>query len=209
MRNNLITKFILVALVLIIAGCYQGRPSEKEPIHLVPNMDQQPKYRPQAESFYFKDGATMRQPVEGTVARGELRDDVEFYFGRNIDQNSAGSFLTSLPPSITYSQALLLRGQERYDIFCSPCHGRTGNGRGIIVDRGMAPPPSFHLDHMRKYPAGQIFEVITNGIRNMPPYKYQIPVEDRWAIVAYFRALQRSQNAKLEDIPEHLRDKVN
>jgi mono/diheme cytochrome c family protein len=103
---------------------------------------------------------------------------------------------------------LLKRGQERFNIFCSPCHGRLGDGKGIVVERGYSPPPTFHSDRVRSFPDGHIFDVITNGIRNMPPYGPQIPASDRWAIVAYFRALQRSQNATVNDIPVELRDQV-
>lgn len=193
--------FIIISIV-IVAGCYQGRPSKDEPIHLNPNMDNQPKYRPQAESNFFEDSSTMRTPVEGTIARGELREDSRYYFGK--EEN--GEFIKKLPVEINMS--LLLRGQERFNIYCSPCHSRIGDGRGIVVERGMVPPTSYHIDRLREVPDGQIFDVITNGIRNMPAYKYQIPVEDRWAIVAYFRALQRSQNATIIDIPEDMKDKI-
>lgn len=104
---------------------------------------------------------------------------------------------------------LLQRGQERFNIYCSPCHGKTGDGKGIIVQRGMLPPPSFHEARLLQAPDGHFFDVISNGIRNMPTYRHQIPVSDRWAIVAYLRALQRSQNATINDIPVDLRGNVN
>ena len=100
---------------------------------------------------------------------------------------------------------LLKRGQERYNIYCAPCHDQTGSGKGIVVKKGFLPPPSMHLDRLRESPDGHFCDVISNGIRNMPSYKHQIPISDRWAIVAYVRALQRSQNAKTEDVPEELR----
>jgi len=192
----------IAACLMLIAGCYQGRPSKDEPIHLNPNMDNQPKYRPQAESKFFENGSTMRTPVEGTVARGELREDSRYYFGK--EEN--GEFIKTLPVEINMS--LLLRGQERFNIYCSLCHSRVGDGRGIVVERGMVPPTSYHIDRLREAPDGEIFDVISNGLRNMPAYKYQISVEDRWAIVAYFRALQRSQNATVDDIPEDMKDKI-
>lgn len=207
MRTNkyVLTNFLFVLVgTLFIAGCYQGRPSKKEPIHLNPNMDNQEKYRPQEESRYFVDGATMRVPVEGTVARGELREDTEYYTGKTDN----GEFIKTIPLRVPYNMQLIERGQKRYDIYCSPCHGRIGNGRGIIVERGMVPPPTFHSDSIRAYPDGRIFDVITNGIRNMPAYKYQVPVEDRWAIIAYFRVLQRSQYAPIEDAPEAVRNEM-
>lgn len=197
-RTSHITIFALLLVLLTVSGCFQGQPSSKEPIHLNPNMDRQQKYRPQAESNYFEDGATMRPIVEGTVARGLLKDDSEFHFGKD----SNGKFIIEFPKKINVNMELLLRGQERFNIYCSPCHGRVGNGRGIVVEKGMVAPPSFHVDSIRVYPNGRVFDVISNGVRNMPPYKYQVPVEDRWAIIAYFNALQRSQNATLQDVPQ-------
>lgn len=202
MSNVKLHVLLIIVISLLISGCYQGRPSKDEPIHLNPNMDNQPKYRPQAESKFFEDGSTMRTPVEGSVARGELREDTRYYIGK--EEN--GDFIKAIP--IDIDMKLLIRGQERYNIYCSPCHSRIGDGRGIVVERGLVPPTSYHIDRLREAPDGQIFDVITNGLRNMPPYKYQIPVEDRWAIVAYFRALQRSQNATIDDIPEDMKDKI-
>jgi hypothetical protein len=202
MSKILLHIFVISICFMMIAGCYQGRPSKDEPIHLIPNMDNQPKYRPQAESNFFEDGSTMRTPVEGTVARGELKEDSRYYFGK--DEN--GEFIKTLPIKIDMS--LLTRGQERYNTFCSPCHSKTGDGRGIVVERGMVPPSSYHVDRLREIPDGQLYDVISNGLRNMAPYNYQISVEDRWAIVAYIRALQRSQNATIDDIPEGMRDKI-
>jgi len=193
---------LTIFVALLVVGCYQERPSKNEPIHFNPNMDIQPKYRPQAKSAFFEDGSTMRQPVPGTVARGELRDDVAFFTGKD----ESGNFVKRVPATV--DAQLLARGQERYDIYCSPCHSRMGDGRGIMVSRKYVPPPSFHDDRIRKMPDGQVFDIITNGIRNMPSYRHQIKPGDRWAIVAYVRALQRSQNAKLEDIPEELRDRI-
>ena len=193
---------LLVLCLALAAGCARQRTSEKPPIHLNPDMDRQQKYRAQAYSPFFDDGATMRVPVAGTVARGELRDDDVFYRGKT----AAGDFVRKGPLPVTMQ--LLERGQERYDIYCSPCHSRVGDGRGIMVTRGYVPPPSFHTDRIRDFPDGQIFDVISNGVRNMPSYRHQIPPGDRWAITAYLRAVQRSQKASVEDIPVELRDKV-
>jgi len=186
----------------LMSGCVRGVPSNRPPIDIIPDMDDQPKYKPQGESKFFADSAAMRPPIPGTVARGELHEDVEFYQG--LDSN--GNPLISSPVHVTME--LLKRGQERFDIFCSPCHGRLGDGKGIVVERGYSPPPTFHSGRVRQLPDGHIFDVITNGIRNMPPYGPQIPASDRWAIVAYFRALQRSQNAAVNDVPVELRDQV-
>lgn len=189
---------LLGAALAVIAGC-QGRPSEKPPIHVNPNMDLQPKYKAQSESRFFVNHATMRTPPAGTVAVGELREDVVYQTGRD----EKGELIKRSPVPTTIN--LLKRGQERFTIYCSPCHGQTGKGNGIVAQRGFLPPPTFHSDLLRSYPDGQIYEAIANGIRNMPSYRSQIPVADRWAIVAYVRALQRSQFASADDVPSEIR----
>lgn len=195
------SSFVFILMILLIsAGCYRKRPSEKPPVHLNPNMDNQEKYKAQSESEFFTDHSAMRQPVEGTVARGYLREDTEFYEGKN----TKGDFIEKAP--VVFDMNTLERGQERYNIYCSPCHSRVGDGRGIMVNKGYLPPPSFHIDRIREMPDGQIYDVITNGIRNMPSYRHQIFPDDRWAIVGYVRALQRSRNATMDDIPEEKRD---
>ena len=206
MRSMTIKILCLVTLAAVLGaalvGCARGRKSEEPPIHLNPNMDDQPKYKAQAESEFFEDGATMRMPVPGTVARGELRDDDVFYKGKNPD----GSFVKEAP--VEADLKFIKRGRERYDIYCAPCHSRVGDGRGIMITRGYIPPPTFHSDRIRQMPDGQIFDVITHGVRNMPSYAHQVPPADRWAIVKYLRALQRSQNASKDDIPVELRESV-
>lgn len=197
----LILIFTCLCLVAVL-GCTRGMPSAKPPIHPNQNMDDQPKYKPQASSEFFVNGQAMRLPVDGTVARGWLHEDVVYYTGKTKD----GNLVKKNPVPVTLP--LIKRGQQRFNIYCSPCHGRTGEAqgiKGIVVQKGMLAPPSFHEQRLRDVEDGHIFDVITNGIRNMPPYKYQIPVEDRWAIVAYFRALQLSQNAKAEDVPAAVR----
>jgi mono/diheme cytochrome c family protein len=189
-------------MALVVTSCYRGKPSEDPPIHLNPNMDSQPKYEAQEESEFFENRMTMRPPVAGTVARGDLREDDAYYRGKNAD----GSLVARMPVDITMD--LLQRGKERYNIYCSPCHDQTGSGKGIIIKKGFLPPPSMHLDRLRQSPDGHFYDVISNGIRNMPSYKHQIPVADRWAIVAYVRALQRSQNAKASDVPEEIREEL-
>jgi len=197
--KSIILIVLQTALVLtLIQGCIRGNPSDDPPIHFNPDMDDQPRYDAQEESSFFPDGASMRIPVAGTMARGDLRQDKSYYEG--IDKN--GKLLDEAP--VFFSRQLLERGQERYDIFCAPCHSRMGDGQGLVVQKGYIPAPSFHLDYMREYTDGHIYNVISNGIRNMPAYKYQIPVADRWAIVGYFSALQRSQNARATDIPEEI-----
>ncbi len=183
---------------IFFTSCYQGRPSEKPAIHINPSMDDQPRYDPQEKSMFFADGATMRPPVEGTVARGFLKKDIAFYKGKNANDD----FIDKIPMKVTMD--VLSRGQQRYNIYCAPCHSTVGDGKGIVPKRGFLPPPSFHQDYMRDYKDGYIFDVISNGIRNMPGYDKQIPVEDRWAIVAHFRVLQRSQYASQQDVPSDI-----
>jgi mono/diheme cytochrome c family protein len=144
----------------------------------------------------------MRQPVPGTIAADSLREDKAYYNGRD----ERDSLLAKMPVPVTMQ--LLKRGQERYNIYCAPCHGQTGDGQGIIVQRGYLPPPSYHQNRLRNVTDGYVFDVITNGVRNMPSYRHQIPVADRWAIVAYQRALQRSQDANINDIPLEMRESV-
>lgn len=192
---------ILLGFVLLV-GCTRQHPSEKPPVHLNRDMDNQLKYKAQAESKFFEDGATMRTPVAGTVARGNLREDDIFYKGRYAD----GRFAEKAPVEIT--RQLLDRGRERYNIYCAPCHSRVGDGRGIMVNRGYIPPPTFHSERIREMPDGEIFDVITNGVRNMPSYRHQINPQDRWAVIIYLRALQRSRNATIEDIPAELRESI-
>lgn len=192
-------KLLALLWMTIFVSCLQERPTENPPIHLNPNMDDQPKYEAMEESRFFLDKSAMRMPVEGTVARGQLNENSAYYRGKNAN----GNFIRKMPVHITLP--LLERGQKRYNIFCAPCHGLTGTGQGIVTKKGFLPPPSFHLDRLRDIEDGHIFDVISNGIRNMPAYNYQVAVADRWAIVAYFRALQRSQNATLEDIPEDIK----
>ena len=166
-------------------------------------MDSQQKYKPQSLSKFFTDGSTMRHPVEGTIARGSLNADEVYYTGKT---DKSEEFVKKSPVKITAKG--MERGRERFNIYCAVCHGGAGDAKSIMVEKGYIPPPSFHSDLIRNYPDGHIFNVITNGVRNMPSYKFQIPVKDRWLIVNYLRALQRSQNADLEDVPQNKRDRV-
>ena len=192
--------FVLTTLALMtMIGCFRGRPSEKPPIHLIPDMDDQPKYKAQSSGPIFSDNSAMRTPVPGTIAKGQLQQEDELYTGKY----NTGMFVKLSPVNITLP--LLQRGQQRYDIYCAPCHSKIGDGQGILIKRGYIPPPSFHSDRIREFNDGYIYDVINNGVRNMPSYGHQIRNMDRWAIVSYVRALQRAQNASLEDIPEQLR----
>jgi len=202
LHTTKITIIIIFTAMMLLSGCTRERTSENPPIHLNPNMDNQEKYKPQAESQFFADGATMRTPVEGTVARGELRDDDEFFIGKDKD----GKYIKEAPVAVTAEA--LQRGQERFNIYCAPCHSKVGDGKSIMIEKGYVPPPSFHIDRIRDMNDGEIYNIITNGIRNMPSYRHQINPNDRWLIILYLRALQRSQNARLNDIPEHLGDTI-
>jgi hypothetical protein len=158
------------------------------------DMHDQPRYEPFERSTFFADGRSERPLVKGTVARGHLDDDPLLDQGK-VDGKPA----TEFPFPIT--RAVLEHGHERYDIFCSPCHDRVGTGQGMIVQRGLKAPPSFHIERLRAAPPGYFFDVITNGFGAMFDYADRIDVRDRWSIIAYVRALQLSQNAKLDDVP--------
>jgi len=177
------------ALLVVDAGCVRGCPSSRPPIHINPNMDWQPRYDAQEESRFFYDGAVMRPPVPGTVARGQLHEDTAFQTGKD----ESGQFLAKLPGD---AEALLPRGEARYAIYCQPCHNRRGNGQGILTQRAGVPVPSFHDDRIRQLPDGEIFDVITNGKGLMPSYAYPIPVADRWAIIAHVRRLEHDTQAR-------------
>ena len=194
---------ILIVFSFILVSCFRGTPSEKPAIHLNPNMDDQNRYDPQEESSFFADGRAMRDLVEGTVARGELNADDAYY--RAMDKD--GKWLKTIPAHVTID--FMKRGQERYNIFCAPCHSKAGDGKGIVIKRGFLPPPSFYQENVLAFDDGYIYNVISNGVRNMPAYKKQIPVNDRWAIVAYVRALQRTQTATKDDIPQDKLKELN
>ncbi len=194
--------FSVLLLAVLMAGCYRGEPSKDPPLHLNPNMDDQPRYDAQEPSHFFEDGSVMREQVAGTVAQGQLHANIEYYYGRTAD-----SMLVKKMP-LMLSTDLLQRGRECYNIYCSPCHDQTGSGQGIVIKKGFLPPPTFHQQRLQEVEDGHVFEVINKGIRNMPTYRHQIAVADRWAIVAYVRALQRSQNARLMDIPVEMQDSI-
>jgi hypothetical protein len=165
-------------------------------------MAKQPKYqRPYQVSDFFEDGQSSRPLVEGTVARGQLRVDRAFYEGMQGDR-----LIDHVPMKV--DRDVLARGRERFNIYCSPCHGRVGDGDGMIVRRGLSRPPSFHEPRLRDAPAGHFYHVIANGYGAMYSYASRVPPEDRWAIVAYIRALQLSQHASLADAPPAERSKL-
>ena len=196
-----VASFIPIALIMRARVTTTDKPR----IHIVPDMDNQPKYKAQSRNALFADRRAMRPQVEGTVARGTTLGNPGLSTGK-IGED----WVDGIP--VTVDSQLLKRGRERYDIFCSPCHGLVGAGDGMVAKRAdellegtWTPPTSFHTDLIRQRPDGHLFNTISNGIRNMPAYGPQISVEDRWAIVAYVRALQRSQNATVDDVPPDIR----
>lgn len=183
-----LSRSLLIALALLAGACRQ-------------DMHDQPKYKPLAASAFFADGKAARAPVKGTVARGHLHADEALYAGR-----AGGRRLAEFPLPVT--RRLVERGRERYTIFCSPCHGALGDGHGMVVRRGFRQPPSFHEERLREAPPGHYFDVITNGFGAMASYASRVAPEDRWAIIAYVRALQLSQRARLEDVPPEKRKEL-
>jgi hypothetical protein len=178
----------LAACALLLAGCRQV-------------MNTQPRYSPLQASDFFADGMSARRLVAGTVARGHLRIDEQLYTGK-----TGNRLADTFPFPVT--REVLERGRERFNIFCTPCHGAPGNGDGVVVQRGFRTPPSYHLDRLREAPPGHFFDVITNGYGAMASYAVSVPPRDRWAIIAYIRALQLSQRAPLADVPPSERQKL-
>src|SRR6266404_5380244 len=165
--------------ILVLAGCRQ-------------DMHDQPRFKPLAMNDFYPDLRSARNPVDGTVARGQLHEDVYFYTGKVGD--NPGDYM---PFPVT--EDVLTRGRERFNIYCAPCHSRVGDGNGMVVQRGYRHPPTLHQDRLRNAPLGYFFDVMTNGFGAMPDYAAQIPPRDRWCIVSYIRALQLSQNATQAD----------
>ena len=182
-RSRFRRSALLPAVVglLLVAGCRQ-------------DMHNQPKYRPLRAATFFADGSSARALVEGTVARGTLQEDAAFFTGK-----VGNTPVKELPFPV--DDQVLARGQDRFNVFCSPCHDATGSGRGMIVQRGYRQPPSLHDERLRIADAGYFFDVMTNGFGVMPDYRMQLSARDRWAVIAYIRALQLSQHADKADIP--------
>ena len=179
---KLLRLLLIMAVAFTVVGCRQ-------------DMHDQPKYTPLEPTEFFANGSSSRQYVEGTVARGQLRLDKHLYEGRD----AAGEYVGTFPFEI--DEAALERGHQRYDVFCSPCHDRIGQGNGMIVRRGFRRAASLHDDRLREAPVGYFYDVISNGFGAMSAYASQIPVEDRWKIIAYVRALQLSQDAPMSEVP--------
>lgn len=201
----------LAALVLAsgtLSGC-RGMKSGKPPIHPNLNMDFVQRMEAQEANAFFADNASQRQPVAGTVRRGLLQTtaNAPFFYGRD----AAGTYVPEIPVEVTGD--LLARGQERYGIYCTPCHGIAGDGRGIVAvgnggqGYGFA-VPSYHTEGLKARPDGYIYDVILNGVNSMPSYGHEMPASDRWAVVAYVRALQLTQDAPEATVPARERERL-
>lgn len=188
-RRRRVLCALALTSVVVTSGCARGCTSSRPPIHINPSMYNQPKVLPQTASTFFYDGASMRQPVPGTIPIGGLKEDTAFFTGKGAD----GQFVASPVP---VNEALVERGRQRYAIYCQPCHDARGDGKGILFQRANVPTASFHQEKILKYADGQIFDVITNGQGLMPSYRWPIPPADRWAIIAHVRELQRKRAAK-------------
>jgi mono/diheme cytochrome c family protein len=188
-RKRRVLSALALASVVGLTGCARGCTSSRPPIHLNPSMDDQPKVLTQTASSFFYNGSAMREPVPGTVPIGGLKEDAAFFTGKRAD----GQFIATIP--VTVDDALLERGRQRYVIYCQPCHDARGDGKGILFQRGNVPTASFHSEKILKYPDGQVFDIMTNGMGLMPAYRWPIPPADRWAILAHVRDLERKRLA--------------
>jgi mono/diheme cytochrome c family protein len=209
-------------LLVLVAFCFSPGCQQQ--------MAKQPSYRPDEPSAFFPDGRAARPVVPGTVARGHLKTDTHLFTGSRFGEGigpaqsaalvgAAGGSLLGLAASLAMgaedhatrvfpfpiTAQVLQHGRDRYQIYCAVCHDELGTGHGMIVERGYTPPPSYHIERLRVSPVGHFFEVVTRGYGSMPSYKRQIPARDRWAIIAYIRALQLSQRFPVQDLPEPMR----
>lgn len=216
----IVSLVITVALIpLALAATARAVPTKKPRIHFVQDMDNQPKFRAQRLNDLFKDKRAMRPPVAGTVARGNLNEDGHYNLGVVND-----AWATTFPEQVRVDMGLLDRGRGRFEIYCTPCHGYAGFGDGMVNQRiqqilensdsavvkgtTWVQPKSLHEQLISEQPIGQLFNTITNGVRTMSGYAAQIPLADRWAIVAYVKALQKSQDADLNDLPADQRSNL-
>ena len=206
MKRTTFTALALALVSLGMLGACRGAPSDDPPLYVFPDMDWQPKIQGQEASDFtgFGDGRGNRLPVPGTVARGQLHEDEGLYEGKKD-----GAFLNKAPIEVT--EKTLARGEERFNIYCAPCHDRTGSGNGMVIQRSanaFPKPPEFFGDRVRGLSDGEIFDTITHGIRNMPGYAYQIPAQDRWAIITWVRVLGRAGHGTLDDVPADARGHI-
>lgn len=195
---------MLILAFAVISGC-RGQRSKNSPVHMNPNMDHQTKGLAQEYSFDIPKGTVgfgQTTHIEDPARDQFLKENTAFYLGKN----AAGEFVRSVPMEV--NQDIIKRGQERFNIYCGVCHDRAGSGKSLIVKRGLLPPPDLADQRIREMVDGELFNIITEGVRNMPGYKAQIPARDRWAIVTYVRALQKSRFATEDDVPSVLKEEL-
>jgi len=209
--TGLVYGLIIVAVASVVPFALAAKArytkSSSPRIHIIQDMDSQPKYKAQRENSFFADNRAARPAIDGTVAVGDARDDEKFYQGKEGD-----GWARTFPSQIALNDATMERGRQRFGIYCTPCHGQIGLGDGMVAKRADSlaqgtwiPPTNMTQEYLRQMPVGQIFNSISNGVRNMPGYAPQIKTEDRWAIIMYVRALQRSQSGNLSDLPPDAR----
>lgn len=196
MRYFLFAFALAIVSVVSILG-FRGDKTTKRPLEVFPDMDDQSKYKPQTESDFFSDGRADRLPVQATIARGFLKDDDHYHLGKDGD-----GWATGFPERLDINNDFLVTGQKKYTVYCAVCHGGAGDGNGVTKSRGMIVTPSYHNARLRDMPEGEVFNTITNGKGLMGYYKDKLSVEERWAVIAYVRALQLSQNASVDDVPQ-------
>lgn len=205
MRYAYFSLFFIVVLGISVFG-FRGSVSTRPPLEVFPDMDRQAKYHPQGESAFFADGRADRPTPPGTVPFGRssaapaadaLKADPAYYAGKT----AGGEWVGGFPEQVTIDARLLERGGQRYEIYCAPCHGALGDGNGITKQYGMGATPTFHDDRLRQMAEGEIFNTITHGKSNMLSYADKVETSDRWAIIAYLRALQRAQTGTVADVP--------
>jgi mono/diheme cytochrome c family protein len=220
LRWGLVVVAVVALLPPLLVTLARERKSDRPRFDLIQDMDFQPKYKPQSASGLFSDGRAMRPPVAGTIAWGDLQADDHFCLGYHAAPQGQGEeqreYFSTLPPQLRpRMRELMDRGQQRFNIYCATCHGLLGDGHGMTSLRALQRqdpdwqvPTSLHVSSVRQQPLGRLFGTITGGHNKMPAYGSQIPIEDRWAIVLYVRALERSQNASIEDVPAEIRPQL-
>jgi mono/diheme cytochrome c family protein len=209
--SGLVYGLIIVAVASVVPFALAAKArytkSDSTRIHIIQDMDSQPKYKAQRENSFFADNRADRPAIDGTVAVDDARDDDHFYKGK-----VGGAWARTFPSEIALSEATMDRGRQRFGIYCTPCHGQVGQGDGMVAKRAdqlaqgtWVPPSNITQENLRQMSVGELFNSITNGVRNMPAYGPQIKTEDRWAIIMYVRALQRSRNGSVNDLPPDAR----
>ena len=209
--SGLVYGLIIVAVASVVPFALAAKArytkSDSPRIHIIQDMDSQPKYKAQRENSFFADNRATRPAIDGTVAVGDARDDDKFYKGKEGD-----AWTRTFPSQVVLNEATMDRGRQRFGIYCTPCHGQIGLGDGMVAKRADSlaqgtwiPPTNMTQDYLRQMPVGELFNSISNGVRNMPGYAAQIKTEDRWAIIMYVRALQRSRGGSVTDLPPNAR----